>query len=152
MPTQEERDHLHKMAGFPEPPTAEEAMKLMKARSQLKQKVDEFKRVEQEAIEEKEADRWGERLNWIHTKYGVDGSGVDSGDQLDVIESEIRQAFNALESSLSRAQERLKRIEEMAIQSRFSKTCDCATCRGFDDIHRLATEDAKPSPEREEGV
>lgn len=46
---------------------------------------------------EKEACRWAERLNWIHAKYDVDGSGTESGDALDVIEAEIRLVLGKLE-------------------------------------------------------
>ncbi len=41
-----------------------------------------------------EAERWANRLNWLHTEYGADCSWVDSGDQLDCVEGEIRQALN----------------------------------------------------------
>lgn len=40
-----------------------------------------------------EATRWAQRLNWLHTEYGSDSSGVDSGDPLDCVEVEIRQAL-----------------------------------------------------------
>ena len=64
-----------------------------------------------------------------------------------IVRQEVKLA--ALESSLSRAQERLKEIEKIADGARLHRhisTCDCCYCR----IYRLATEDAKPSPEREE--
>ena len=64
-----------------------------------------------EEITEKESDRWGKRLDWIHRLYGVDGSGVDSGDTLDVIESEIRQAFTYLEEQLEMSRHRLSSLE-----------------------------------------
>ena len=45
---------------------------------------------------EEEANRWSERLDWLHTEYGADCSGCDSGDPLDLVEVEIRQALEAV--------------------------------------------------------
>lgn len=50
-------------------------------------------RSESAPIVDAEAKRWGDRLNWIHLRYEVDGSGTESGDPLDVIEAEIKQAL-----------------------------------------------------------
>ena len=66
--------------------------------------------------------------------------------------SGLKNRITALESSLSRAQERLKGIGVIAKKE---KHCDgpeglCDCCVVLTDIIRLATEDAKPSPEREE--
>ena len=61
--------------------------------------------------------------------------------------NEIRQ----LRSSLSRAQERLKKIRDIAFSEIRCETDEmCDYCAILTTIHRLATEDAKPSPEREE--
>ena len=39
--------------------------------------------------------RWQERLNWLHLEIpGVDGSGTDSGDPLDLTACEVHQAIN----------------------------------------------------------
>ena len=65
---------------------------------------------------------------------------------------EAMQNLATLESSLSRAQERLKGIGVIAKKE---KHCDgpeglCDCCVILTDIICLVTEDAKPSPEREE--
>ena len=44
------------------------------------------------AIDE-EQKRWCENLDFLHTEYGADCSGCDSGDPLDCVEVEIRQAI-----------------------------------------------------------
>jgi hypothetical protein len=48
-----------------------------------------------------EAERWAQRLDWLHTEYGSDCSGVDSGDPLDCVELEIRQALSKLEAEVT---------------------------------------------------
>ena len=46
-----------------------------------------------ESSGDEEANRWCERLQWLHTEYDADCSGCDSGDTLDLVEVEIRQAI-----------------------------------------------------------
>ena len=70
MPTPEERENLHKMAGFPEPPTAEEAMKSMKLQSHLQNKVDEIKRIEHEKQTGDFLSALGDATFWEHD-YGT---------------------------------------------------------------------------------
>ena len=69
----------------------------------------------------------------------------------------LHRHIASLESSLSRAQERLKEIEDIAQAAlrwkefSLAKTMSAFTAIfGLAALHRLATEDAKPSPEREE--
>ena len=71
--------------------------------------------------------------------------------------SGLKNRITTLESSLSRAQERLKEIEDIAQAAlrwkefSLAKTMSAFTAIfGLAALHRLATEDAKPSPEREE--
>lgn len=45
---------------------------------------------------DEEAERWSERLEWLHTEYGADCLGCDSGDQLGLVEAKIRQAIEAV--------------------------------------------------------
>ena len=54
---------------------------------------------EREFIVEVTEKRWAERLDFLHTEYGADCSGVDSGDLLDCVESEVRQVINGIEES-----------------------------------------------------
>lgn len=51
---------------------------------------------------EKEAERWAYRFDWIRGDnfYWIDGSGVDSGDILDVVDSEIHQRINYYSDTL----------------------------------------------------
>lgn len=51
-------------------------------------------RAEIEKATTTEAERWAERLNWLHTKHGADCSGTDSADLLDCVEDEIKQVIN----------------------------------------------------------
>lgn len=47
--------------------------------------------------EDEEASRWCERLAWLHQEFCADSSGCDSGDPLDCVEVEIRQAINSVQ-------------------------------------------------------
>lgn len=60
-----------------------------------------------------EIERWGNRLDFVHKEYGTDGSGCDSGDEIDVIESEIRQAINNETNRADELQSRLKAVSEL---------------------------------------
>lgn len=64
----------------------------------------------QESEWEREAERWCERFRFVHENFGVDGSGVDSGDPLDVLDSEIRQAFDILGGQIAEKDARIKQI------------------------------------------
>lgn len=55
-----------------------------------------------DGVTEKEAERWATRLNWLHTEYGADCNGCDSGDLLDCVETEMRQVINTLEGRIAR--------------------------------------------------
>jgi hypothetical protein len=55
-----------------------------------------------EAGSEEEAERWSEGLNFLHTEYGADCSGCDSGDPLDCVEVEIGQAIETTTMSAVR--------------------------------------------------
>jgi len=44
-----------------------------------------------------EAIRWCQRLKWLHQEYCADSSGCDSGDPLDCVEVEIKQAINSVQ-------------------------------------------------------
>lgn len=46
-----------------------------------------------DAAVEDEQKRWCEELDFLHTEFGADCSGCDSGDPLDCVEVEIRQAI-----------------------------------------------------------
>ncbi len=59
-----------------------------------------------------ECARWQKRLNFLHVEYGVDGSGCDSGDPLDVIESEARGVITRLTDELA---ERTKQRDEVGV-------------------------------------
>ena len=47
-----------------------------------------------DGIIEEEAERWAERFSFLHTKYGADCSGNESGDLLDCVEDECGQVIN----------------------------------------------------------
>ena len=53
---------------------------------------------ERDAAPEKESERWAERFNFLHTEYGADCSGTDSGDLLDLVEAEVWQALRKVEA------------------------------------------------------
>lgn len=59
---------------------------------------------------DEEAKRWCEELNFLHTEYGADCSGCDSGDPLDCVEVEIRQVIGKLESDNARLLDAIRRI------------------------------------------
>lgn len=86
-----------------------------------------FQREREKAVEEEQI-RWQDRLNWIHLKYGVDGSGCDSGDPLDLTATEVhalavllddeREAHAAEKSYHEKTRLRLAAIEEQLAASR----------------------------------
>lgn len=49
---------------------------------------------------EAEQTRWQDRLDWLHQKYGVDGSGCDSGDPLDLTDAEVHAAITLFENAV----------------------------------------------------
>lgn len=65
-------------------------------------------RAEIEKATATEAERWAERLNWLHTKYGADCSGTDSADLLDCVEDEIKQVINSQSELIEQMLEALK--------------------------------------------
>jgi hypothetical protein len=73
--------------------------------------------------EDDEQNRWCERLEWLHTEYGADSSGCDSGDPLDCVEVEIRQAINAARKQAA------KECIEMISIAIWSKSGTAATAR-----------------------
>lgn len=70
-----------------------------KLRQEIATLTVELERVkaERDAAPEKESERWAERFNFLHTEYGADCSGTDSGDLLDLVEAEVRQALQKVE-------------------------------------------------------
>lgn len=72
---------------------------LERALTAAESELETVKRERDEAVTKSvlaESNRWGDRLNWVHQQYDVDGSGCDSGDELDVIETEISLALGNL--------------------------------------------------------
>jgi hypothetical protein len=63
-----------------------------------------------ETSTDEEANRWCDRLKWLHTEYCADASGCDSGDPLDCVEVEIRQAINSVQRRT--AHECLERLHD----------------------------------------
>lgn len=61
-----------------------------------------------------EAERWAERLNWLHTKHGADCSGTDSADLLDCVEDEIKQVINKQSELIEQMREALKTVVSSA--------------------------------------
>lgn len=51
---------------------------------------------------EEEQKRWCEELDFLHTEYGADSSGCDSGDPLDCVEVEIRQAITSARKQVAK--------------------------------------------------
>lgn len=49
--------------------------------------------------EQREAERWARRFEFVHKEYGADCSGCDSGDLLDCVEVEVRQTLNSVKMS-----------------------------------------------------
>lgn len=91
--------------------TMEELMSMLpnsKATKQVNKLMDEVVKLQHELekrrdnVEDEEANRWCERLEWLHTEYGADSSGCDSGDPLDCVEVEIRQAITNAEKKIAR--------------------------------------------------
>lgn len=79
----------------------------------LMREVERLKR-EAEKTRDAEAARWTKRLSFVHRDYAVDGSGVDSGDDLDVIESEIRMALEegTRDEILEEAASRIEKLSQ----------------------------------------
>ena len=75
---------------------------------------DELKKQLAEALAEiesatiNEAERWADRLNWLHTKHGADCSGTDSADLLDCVEDEIKQVINKQSELIEQMREALE--------------------------------------------
>lgn len=96
-------------------------------------------------VENKEAERWAQRLNWLHTEYGADCSGVDSGDPLDCVEVEIRQVVNRFSAALAEMTERARVLGEAALKihkrSRYERchAPDTYSCAG----NQLACDDCE---------
>ena len=67
-------------------------------------------RAEIEKATTTEAERWADRLNWLHTKHGADCSGTDSADLLDCVEDEIKQVINKQSELIEQMQAALKEI------------------------------------------
>jgi predicted RNase H-like nuclease (RuvC/YqgF family) len=63
------------------------------------------KQLENAAIAE--AERWAERLNWLHTEYEADCSGTDSADLLDCVEDEIKQVINGQNEKIESLKEKV---------------------------------------------
>ena len=85
-----------------------------------------------------------------HTKRTGNKNQIGSVEKiLSELMPDIESEFTALESSLSRAQERLKRISKFSDWwIRYSPTQE--ESERWKSVWHIATEDAKPSPEREE--
>lgn len=69
-------------------------------------------RAEVEKATATEAERWAERLNWLHTKYGADCSGTDSADLLDCVEDEIKQVINSQSELIEQMRDALQACAE----------------------------------------
>ncbi len=80
----------------------------------------EDKREAVEKAETAEAERWAERLNWLHTKHGADCSGTDSADLLDCVEDEIKQVINTKGGAVDQQKDEnaeLSRINTMLLET-----------------------------------
>ena len=76
-------------------------------REELRKQLAEA-RAEIESATINEAERWADRLNWLHTKYGADCSGTDSADLLDCVEDEIEQVINKQSELIEQMRELLQ--------------------------------------------
>ena len=74
-------------------------------------------RAEIESATINEAERWADRLNWLHTKYGADCSGTDSADLLDCVEDEIKQVINKQSELIEQMREALNVLVASATPS-----------------------------------
>mgnify|MGYP001302903586 CR=1 FL=1 len=84
------------------------------ARNYRLQELIEQVRAEIEKATATEAERWAERLNWLHTKYGADCSGTDSADLLDCVEDEIKQVINSQSELIEQMREALEAVVRVA--------------------------------------
>ncbi len=91
------RDKLRNKAEFCRECGNDGAKQIDKLETQVIQLQTENERLKENQscgqCEDDEQNRWCERLNWLHQEYCADYSGCDSGDPLDCVEVEIRQAI-----------------------------------------------------------
>lgn len=82
----------------------------------LLDEVERLQAEQQQAVEhavEQEQIRWQDRLNWIHLKYGVDGSGCDSGDPLDLTDTEVHALAVLLENAQYDLRQQADEVERL---------------------------------------
>ena len=86
-----------------------------------------------ETVTNEEATRWAQRLDWLHTEYGSDCSGVDSGDPLDCVEVEIRQALNKLQARITELEEERENFRAACDNVKFQSRLAILGNREFED-------------------
>lgn len=106
-----------------------------------------------ESAVEAEQNRWQDRLNWLHTEYGADGSGCDSGDPLDLINTEARGVVTRLADLLGDAKAIIQEAYDHCEQCReatstYMRCARCQTINRFlrrEDLRRVTK---APTPTR----